>query len=60
MNNKKAKRVPFNDMFSWDEWCPEYYCSECECQIATNEEAAKKLSSCPHCKAKFEDSNDNK
>lgn len=55
---KKAKRVPFNHMFNWDEWCPEYYCSKCEMQIATNKTDAEKLDRCPHCKAKFEEEQD--
>ena len=55
LQSVKVKRVPFNEMFSWDEWCPEFYCSECKCQIATNEEDAKKLSSCPHCHLEFEE-----
>jgi DNA-directed RNA polymerase subunit RPC12/RpoP len=40
----------------WDEWCPEYYCSKCKTQIATNKTDAEKLDRCPNCKAKFEES----
>ena len=54
-NNKKAKRVSFNEIIAWDEWCPEYYCSNCKCKIAENKEDAKKLSSCPYCHLEFEE-----
>lgn len=55
---KKAKRVPFNNVYTWDEWCPEYYCSNCKMQIATNKTDAEKLDRCPHCEAKFEEVQD--
>lgn len=56
-NEVTTKRIPFNKMFSWDEFCPEYYCSNCKRQIATNKEDAEKLSNCPYCHLEFEETN---